>query len=405
MHNEFMAFVTDETSVAVVRTWAERQGFPADSVQAGGADLFVSMLEAEAPPKLVFVDLDNQSQPVQAATRLVSLCGPATRIIAFGSANDVALYRSMLAVGVTEYLVKPLSSEMLTQAMVVAAHGHGVTDAGTKETKIIVIMSVRGGSGASTMATNIGWLIAHELKQKCALVDLDLQFGTSALALDLEPGHGLREIVSSPQRVDSLMVTGALVNESENLSILSAEEAIDEIIHIDNGAVSLLLREMRPNYRAIIIDLPRHLLATQKRLFALANEIVLVTEMSLAGIRDTLRVRTTLKALGVSARVTLVAGHSGPQRPTGIDEATFAKGAQVKIDFFLPEDPKNVTTASNSGKMLGIVAKYAPLTKTLLQLAHYLVGPLEEELAQASQAKSARGGWFGGRKQAADGEA
>ena len=405
MHNEFMAFVTDEASVAVFRAWAERQGFPADSVQAGGADLFALMLESEAPPKLAFVDLENQSQPVQTVSRLVSLCGPSTRLIAFGSANDVALYRSTLAAGATDYLVKPLTPEMLMQAMTQATRGHGATGGGAKETKIIVIMSVRGGAGASTMATNVGWLIAHEMKQKCALIDLDLQFGTTALALDLEPGHGLREIVSSPQRVDSLMVTGALVNESENLSVLSAEEAIDEFVHVDNGAVSLLLKEMRSNYRAIIIDMPRHLLATQKRLFVLAHEIVLVTEMSLAGIRDTLRVRTTLKSLGVTARVTLVAGHSGPQRPTGIDEATFAKGAQSKIDFFLPDDPKNVTTASNSGKMLGVVAKNAPLTKTLLQLAHHLMGPSAEESAKAPQAKGAKSGWFGGRKQAADGEA
>lgn len=39
--------------------------------------------------------------------------------------------------------------------------------------------------------------------------------GTSALALDIEPGHGLRDVLSSPQRVDSLMIAGALINESE----------------------------------------------------------------------------------------------------------------------------------------------------------------------------------------------
>jgi pilus assembly protein CpaE len=403
MNNEFMAFVTDESSTATVRAWAERQGFPADAVQMSGADLFATMLEAEAAPKLALVDVDNQNQPAKAIMRLAGLCGPGTRLIGVGSANDIGLYRDMLAAGAAEYLVKPLTPEMLTQAVTLASRGRGAASDAAKESRIIVILGVHGGVGASTIATNIGWLIAHELKQKCALIDLDLQFGTSALALDLEPGHGLREIVSSPQRVDSLMVAGAMVNESDNFSVLSAEEAIDEFVHIDNAAVSMLLKELRPGYRAIIVDIPSYLLATQKRLLALANDIVLVTEMTLAGIRDTLRVRTALKSLGVPARVTLVAGRSGPGRPTGIDEATFAKGAQAKIDFFVPDDPKNVTAASNSGKMLGAVAKNAPLTKTLLQMTHYLMGPAAEEAEKGSQARGGWGGLFGGRKQASDG--
>ncbi|NTU76690.1 MAG: hypothetical protein HGA90_02590, partial [Alphaproteobacteria bacterium] len=53
MHNEFMAFVADETSASTIRLWAERQGFPADVVQSGGADLFASLLESDAPPKVV----------------------------------------------------------------------------------------------------------------------------------------------------------------------------------------------------------------------------------------------------------------------------------------------------------------------------------------------------------------
>jgi pilus assembly protein CpaE len=403
MNNELMAFVTDEASVTTFRTWAERQGFPADAVQAAGADYFVTMLESEAPPKIAFVDVDAHEQPAHVLTRLTGLCGPGTKLIALGSANDVTLFREFLVAGAVDYLVKPLTPEMLSHALTAASRGRTAGPGAAKETKIIVVFGVHGGVGATTIATNVGWFIAHALKQKCALVDLDLQFGTTALSLDLEPGHGLREIVSSPQRVDSLMVTGAIVNESDNFSVLSAEEAIDEFIHVDNAAVSMLLKELRPNYRAILVDLPSHLLPTQKRLFALAHEIVMVTEMTLAGIRDTLRVRTALKSLGVNARVTLVAGRWGPQRPTGVDEAAFAKGAQTKIDFFLLDDPKNVAASNNAGKMLGIVAKNAPVTRTLQQLAEHLMGPAESEAGKGASSKGQWGGIFRGRKQAADG--
>lgn len=394
MHNEFMAFIQDEETAATVRNWAERQGFPQDTVQNGGPDLFATFLEADAPPKLVLIDFDGQEQPIQIAARIVSLCGPAARLIAIGSANDVTLYRSMVAAGLSDYLVKPLTPEILTQTMVMAARGGpGTAPGAAKEAKNIVVIGVRGGVGTSTVAVNTSWAIAHQLKKKCALLDLDLQFGSSALALDLEPGHGLRDVVSSPQRVDSLMIAGAMVSESDHLAVLSAEESIEEIVHVDTNAISALLKELKPTYQAVIIDLPRHMLPTQKRVLATAHEIVLVTEMSLVGIRDTLRIRMTLKGLGSSARITQVAGRVGPNHPAAVDEATFAKGAQAKIDFVLPDDTKNVVAASNAGKTLGAMAPSSPLAKTIHALAVHLMGSSEDDKKKGD--KKASGGLLG----------
>ncbi len=382
MHSEFMAFVSDEETAVSVREWAQKQGFPMDSVRIGSPDLFSNLLESDPPPKLAIVDFDGQLQPIQVAARLVSLCGPACHLIAVGSANDVPLYRGMLASGLSDYLVKPLTPELLTQAMLGATRERGADGtAAPKEAKSIVFLGVRGGLGTSTVATNVAWLLAHEMKKKTVLIDLDLQYGTSALALDLEPGHGLRDIVSSPQRVDGLMISGAIVPESDNLAVLSAEETIEDQIHVDPGAIAALLREMRLTYQAVVVDLPRHLAAAQKRLLATAHEIVLVTEMSLVGIRDTLRLRTMIKGLGSTARITQIATRIGPAHPAAVDEAAFAKGAGAKIDFILPDDPKNVSSASNAGKTLGTIAPHAPLTKSLRELAAHLLeqGPVKEK--------------------------
>jgi pilus assembly protein CpaE len=225
------------------------------------------------------------------------------------------------------------------------------------------------------------------MKRKCVLLDLDLQFGTSSLALDLEPGHGLRDVVSSPQRVDNLMIAGAMINESDMFSVLSAEEAMDENIHIDNGAIAALLKEMRASYGTIIVDLPRHHMATQKRLLSLAHEIVIVTEMTLVGIRDTLRIRTSLKSLGYPAAVTVVASKVGAQRPAAVDEPTFSKGAQCNIDFTICDDHKNITAASNAGKVLPMVASDAQVTKNLRALAKHVAGMSEGE-------DKTEGGWL-----------
>lgn len=379
MHTDFMAFTNDEVSLAVLQGWAERQGFPPDTVKKGGPDLFTTLLESDAPPKLVFIDFDNHDEPVQVAARLVSLCGPASKLVGLGSANDVTLYRNMLSAGIFDYLVKPLTPENLTQAMLSATQEGGGKGAARKEAKTIVVIGVRGGVGASTIATNTAWLLAHEQKKKTVLLDIDLQYGTSALSLDIEPGHGLRDVVSSPQRVDNLMIAGATINESDTFAVLSAEESIEEVVHVDPYAIIALIKEMRVSHQAVIIDMPRHMIATQKRVLATAHEIVLVTEMSLVGIRDTLRIRTTLKNLGSGARITQIGSRVGPSHPAAVDEATFTKGAGAKIDFVLPDDPKNLAAASNAGKTLGTIAAHAPVTNVLRELATYLLGDAQDK--------------------------
>jgi pilus assembly protein CpaE len=372
MYAEFMAFVGDEASFAAIRAFAERQGFPAGSVQMGGPDMFLQMLEQATAPKLVIIDIDGQDDPTGLAARLVGKCGAECRIIAIGVANDVGLYRRILAAGIADYLVKPLNPEMIAQAYATSLRGSA--GGGAREAKIIVMIGIRGGAGVTTIAVNTAWLLAHKLKFQVALFDLDLQYGTTALALDLEPGRGLRDMVASPQRVDSLMVTSSLVAASEQFSVLGAEESVEDVVPIDSAAISALLKEMKSNFDFVVVDLPRHMLASQKRLLAMAHEIVLVSELSLAGIRDTLRVKNALSSLGGSAILTVVTSRVGATHPGQIDQAVFEKGAQVKVNFSIPEDAKSVTLAANTGKALGAVAPDAHITKALLGLANKVGG-------------------------------
>lgn len=390
MQSEFQAFVSDETSYATAYGWAERQGFSSSSVQRGGPEMLLQHLEVNMPAKLLVVDVDGVADAVTVLGKLALRCGSATKLVALGAANDVGLYRQFLSAGVADYLVKPLTPEQLSQTMALilrgdaAAGGNGVRDA-----KVVVFVGVRGGVGASTLAVNTAWLMAHEMKKQTALIDLDMQFGVSALALDLEPGRGMRDLVSSPQRVDSLMISGSSVQVDDHFSVISAEEVIDEQVAIDSNAVTTLLKEMRGANDAIIVELPRHMLATQKRLLTVAHEIVLVSELSLVGIRDTLRIRTMLKSLSCPARVTLIATRVGPTRPAQVEEATFAKGAQGRIDFIMPEEYKTVTTASNSGKSFVAMFPNSPLTKEVRNLADYLIADADEE------EKPKKGGLFG----------
>jgi pilus assembly protein CpaE len=379
MHGEFMGFLLDDASLTSLRGWAERQGYPAAAVQQGGPDMFAQMLGSSSPPKTAIVDIDQQADPVAVTARMIALCGRECRLIIVGSKNDVTLYRRILNAGAVDYLVKPLSPDILNQAMAAALRAPaGGKKQEAKETRIIIFVGARGGIGTSTIALNAGWVMAHELGLNTSLFDLDLHFGTSALSLDLDPGHGLRDIVSSPNRVDALMIASSIVPESDKFSILGAEEAVDEVTPLDGGAIAALLKEMRSNFDVIVIDMPRHMIATQKRLLASANEIVLVSDLTLAGIRDTLRIKSALGALGCVGRISIVGARVGANGAGQVTRAIFEKGIKGPIDVIVPEDSASLTTASNSGKALGSIAPRAALTKIVRDLALRLAGAGEQ---------------------------
>ena len=80
------------------------------------------------------------------------------------------------------------------------------------------VIGVRGGVGASTIATSLAWLLGEKAHRSTALLDLDVHFGTGALALDLEPGRGLTDAIENPSRIDGLFIERAMVRANERLS-------------------------------------------------------------------------------------------------------------------------------------------------------------------------------------------
>ncbi len=145
------------------------------------------------------------------------------------------------------------------------------------------VIGVRGGVGASTIATSLAWLFGEKAHRSTALLDLDVHFGTGALALDLEPGRGLTDAIENPSRIDGLFIERAMVRANERLSVLSAEAPIHQPLVTDGTAFFQLQEEMRNAFESTVLDLPRHMLIQYPHLVHDAHVAVVVAELTLAG--------------------------------------------------------------------------------------------------------------------------
>ncbi|HEX7008230.1 MAG TPA: response regulator, partial [Alphaproteobacteria bacterium] len=151
---EAAAFVTDRETAEIVANVLRAQSLAA-VVRAGNVATAAKQLGAMPAPRLLIVDLSTSDMPMRDIDALAEVCEPGTSVVAVGSQNDVSLFRELIAAGVADYLVKPMSEAVLIQAIDKASERPAETQAGDKPLgRFIVVIGARGGVGASTVAAN-----------------------------------------------------------------------------------------------------------------------------------------------------------------------------------------------------------------------------------------------------------
>ncbi|GKS02822.1 fimbriae assembly protein [Sphingomonas aquatilis] len=399
----FAAYVCDEASAEALRPIAGDMGWSIDKVYKGGLRNAVQSLSVSASPQILFVDLAESGDPLNDINALAEVCEPGMVVIAAGQVNDVRLYRDLIASGIQDYLLKPLQPDALRESL---GHAHAMLNAPKpieasldRPHSAIAVIGTRGGVGASTIATSLAWLVSDKEKRTTALLDLDVHFGTGALTLDLEPGRGLTDAIENPSRIDGLFIERAMVKASEKLAVLSAEAPINTPLMTDGTAFLQLQEEMRAAFEATVVDLPRSMLILYPHLIRDTQSMVVVTELTLAAARDTIRLLSWLKANAPQTQVTVVANRVHAAGQLEISRKDFEGSIERKIDFLIPFDQKLAAQAAKLGKPLAeagknsrTIAPIIALTRHVLNAADDMVVGDDDSGAGKPKSKSLLGG-------------
>src|SRR6266566_489028 len=150
-------------------------------IMRGGIAKAIEYLNAQRSPHLLIVDLSGIDLPLSQMQHLADVCEPGVTVIAVGDRNDVGLYRDLTEAGVSDYIVKPLTRELLAKALAPRTNPGELGRSTLKLGKMVALIGTRGGVGTTTLATNLAWHLANRQTQRVALVDLDLQNGDCSL--------------------------------------------------------------------------------------------------------------------------------------------------------------------------------------------------------------------------------
>ncbi|WP_244668511.1 AAA family ATPase [Candidatus Liberibacter africanus] len=229
--------ITDTLYSVVERSKIDdRRNFVNMQITKGSIAEAASFFCHNPTPNIIIVQIQvNPREVLSALEPLADVCDPDTKVIIVGDTNDIMLYRDLIANGVSEYLIEPLSvsdiiksiSDVSTSTTIQKESRETEKEKAPKLCCSISFIGSRGGVGSSTIAHNCAFSIASVLAMENILADLDFPYGTVNINFDQDPMDSIISAISSQRQIDKAFISQLLICYVENLSILTAPTMLD----------------------------------------------------------------------------------------------------------------------------------------------------------------------------------
>jgi pilus assembly protein CpaE len=322
---------------------------------------------------VIGIELADDPQPTLAFIR--DVCGhlPGTTILAASSDRGIPTMRAALEAGAVDLLSLPLDRREFHKALIRCMQAARANAAMQTHGEVITICGARGGVGVTTLAVNLAVRMVAITGGEVALVDLDLQRGDVATYLNLAPSESLAAIAKSRDRVDQLFLHTAMTRHASGVAVLPAPAEIEESDLVTHDDVALCLRLLRERFRYTIVDTARVLTLTALAAFEHADRVLLLTDLSVPGVRAARRTTELLGRLQPSPRVELVI--TGVFRGAlTVRDAARAIGQEPV--HTIPRDEASASEAMNAGAPVN--GRQSALALAIGQLAAKLAGVTPE---------------------------
>ena len=365
---DFVAIVADPGSRDVIAKLLLDHAIPNAHLQLGTFEDTIRLLQqVERSPRQLIVDVSDLAMPLSDLNRLAQVCEPSIKVVAIGDKNDVGLFRNLLRIGVQDYLVKPLTVELLRRSL---ASNEPVLQVRTG--KVLSFIGARGGVGVTTIAVCLARHLSSETRRRIAYVDLNLNGGAANAQLGVSNNNGLIELLQMPQRPDASFIERVLVTKTDRLFMLSAELPYGADPSIRSGAVAELVDVLKQDFHYVLLDVPRGGGHVVEEALDTSNLVYVVADRSVHAARECARLIRFAQELP-GERITSVLLNNPLEPVNGrVDGADFDQAFGRMIAHELPYAPKALALAENLGEPVSNTRH--GFLNTIAAVAHGITG-------------------------------
>jgi pilus assembly protein CpaE len=363
---------TDDKLLAeLARLLRERSSADDVSMMSASLERVLAIAELGDTDVLVLAQDNLDGEDVERLERL-GLMMPATAFILVSPLQTPELLMQAMRAGVREVVPAPPSATTLYPALRrIADKRDSHANAGGK---VLAFVSCKGGSGATFLATNLGYALATLENKKVALFDLNLQFGDATLFVsEQRPNATLADVAKNIHRLDPSFLAGSMVSVTPNFGILAAPEDPSFSEEVKPEHIDQLLKLARRHYDFILLDIGRSLDAVSVRALDQADMIYPILQTTLPYIRDGKRLLGVFHSLDYNHdKISLIVNrHSkdGQIKPGDLERAY-----GMRILHAIPNHYEAAAASVNQGVPILKLAPSSPLSKALAEMAKGLAG-------------------------------
>ncbi|WP_051713256.1 AAA family ATPase [Spirillospora albida] len=347
-----------------------------DAVRAAAtADEVAARLAADPREPLIVA---GPGAPAADALRIAAelrTARPWTGVVLLCADADADLLRDALRAGIRE-IADPRDPagvrDACTRALEVARHlappAVPVGDtAPAGDGKIVTVVGTKGGCGRTTLATNLAVTLAAGGGRGVLIVDLDVQMGDVAVALQLHPERGIGDAVTMADRLDETGLRSLLTHARPGLDALLAPVRPTDGEHVGGALAGEVLRLARGMFDHVVVDTPAHFSDPLLAALEITDHTLLMAAPDVLTLKNTRVALETLDLLGHPAgRRTVVLNRSGS--PVGLTMDDVEHILRVPIGAHIPSSA-DVPASLNKGVPLTAAQPRHAVSRAISDLA------------------------------------
>jgi pilus assembly protein CpaE len=320
-------------------------------------------------PDLVVIDLENDAEIGVKFTQFLGEMNPGQRVIAVGPQLSPEQLLGAMRAGVGDYVQKPVDLDLLRAALVrvTQALGHAQQSKLPRSARTFCFFSPKGGSGATSVATNVAVVLHRVTGKRTLLVDLDMELGEVALHLGIQPRFNFVDMVKNFHRMDAGLLASYIEQHPSGIHLLSAPFHPERAEVVAGEEIRKILHFLRQHYDYIVMDTPGSFSPVTLAAFDQSDQVFLVTNLDLPSLRNIQRGLPMLKRVlpRGEQQIQLIVNRFNPANDISLDDVQRTIG--LKVYATIGNDYEALIQSINSGKpiVLNGTSKYSRDVKAL----------------------------------------
>jgi pilus assembly protein CpaE len=294
-----------------------------------------------------------------------------TPLIAACYDPPLALVRSLMRAGAQDVIPLPLSADDLEAALApVRAELDKREDvARTANAKLVTVVKSVGGVGATALLAQLAMRFAQSeaaQRRDACLIDLDVQFGDIAFQLGLQPKLSLADLLEAGARLDGDLLRATTIEHPSGLKVITAPRDIMPIEGMPSDHLLRIVEIATREFGTVFVDLPTNWTNWSLSLVARSDLVLLVTELTVAGVSRARRQLDLLHSQDLGALdIRVVVNRFDKAMAKTVRPADIGQALGRDVAYTIANDFSVMRAAIDRGVPVDEIKRKTPLSRDL----------------------------------------